>query len=61
MGQRKLPPPVLALLLQIAAVVTSAMIQLVFYRNGYTLPAFLFALLCGFIAALLSYLLERFL
>jgi len=58
MEKRKLPPPVLALLLQIAAVVAAAVIQLVFYRSGYTLPAFLFAFLCGSIAALLSYLLK---
>jgi hypothetical protein len=56
--RRRLPPPVLALLLQIAAVVLAAIAQLVVYRAGYPLSALAFAFLCGSIAALLSHLLK---
>lgn len=54
--QRKLPPPVLALLLQIAAVLLAATVQLVIYRAGYPLSLLSFAFLCGALAALLSHL-----
>jgi len=56
--RRKLPPPVLALLLQIAAVVVAAVAQIVAHRAGYPRSPLSFAFLCGAIAALLSHLLK---
>jgi hypothetical protein len=55
---RKLPPPVLALLLQIAAVLLAATVQLVVYHAGYPLSPPSFAFLCGALAALLSHFLK---
>lgn len=56
--RRRLPPPVLALLLQIAAVALAGTAQVIAYRSGSALPLLAFAVLCGSIAALLSWLLQ---
>ncbi len=49
--RRKLPPPVLALLLQIAAVTLATAMQFILYRTGHALTPLPFAFLCGLIAA----------
>ncbi|MDO8988954.1 MAG: class I SAM-dependent methyltransferase [Sideroxyarcus sp.] len=54
----RLPPPVLALLLQITAVAVAAFAQYVAARAGHALSLLSFAFLCGAIAALLSHLLK---
>jgi hypothetical protein len=58
MQRRKLPPPVLALLVQIVSVALAAAIQLIAYSLGYALAPLAFAFLCGSIAALLSHRLK---
>jgi hypothetical protein len=56
--RRKLPPPVLALFLQIAAVALAATTQFILLRTGYVLAPLSFAFLCGLIAAWWSHRLQ---
>lgn len=52
----RVPPPVLALLLQGAAVLLTIAIALVIHRQNYAATLMPLTFLCGFIAALLSHL-----
>lgn len=52
---RNLPPPILALLVQLVSVALTAAIQLFASNLGYGLAPVALALLCGLIAASLSY------
>lgn len=56
--RRKLPPPVLALLIQLVSIALTAAIQLIAYGLGYSLAPLIFAFLCGSIAASLSHWLK---
>lgn len=56
--RRRLPPPVLALLVQLVSATLTAAIYLIAYSLGYTIAPLALAFLCGLIAASLSYRLK---